>query len=129
MSEPTATETTGRDPDVTGADRADTAPGDRSARRARPDRVFDEERTQEYRGRWEEIQTRFAAEPRDAVEDADTLIADVVDSIRDRLEGERDRLAREWKDEGGDVGTEDLRRVLQRYRDFLDRLLQDDATR
>jgi hypothetical protein len=72
--------------------------------------------------RWEEIQTRFVDDPRQAVEDADTLVASVMQRIAEGFAQARDGLEGQWS-AGGDVGTEELRVALQRYRLFFRRLL------
>jgi hypothetical protein len=75
-----------------------------------------------FRGRWEEIQTRFVDDPRRAVEDADALVATVMRQLAEGFASERERLEGMWG-RGEDVGTEDLRVTLQRYRSFFQRLL------
>ena len=72
--------------------------------------------------RWEEIQTRFVDDPRQAVEDADALVASVMQRIADGFAQARDGLEGQWS-RGEDVGTEELRVALQRYRAFFRRLL------
>jgi hypothetical protein len=72
--------------------------------------------------RWEQIQVRFVDDPRDAVESADTLVANVMQRIAEGFALERERLEGMWG-RGEDVGTEDLRVALQRYRTFFHRLL------
>lgn len=74
------------------------------------------------RGRWEAIQVRFVDEPRTAVEEADALVASVMQRLADGFAEERERLEGMWG-RGEDVGTEDLRVALQRYRSFFHRLL------
>ena len=75
-----------------------------------------------YRRRWEEIQAAFVDEPRRAVEDADGLVAQVMQELAEGFARERERLESSW-DRGDDVSTEDLRVGLQRYRSFFRRLL------
>ncbi len=82
-------------------------------------------RAEEYRDRWGTIQTGFVDEPRQAVEDADGLVAEVITSIAERFSSERTRLEGQWND--GDVSTEELRTTLQHYRDFFNRLLDAPA--
>jgi hypothetical protein len=77
---------------------------------------------QGFMGRWEEIQIRFVDDPRRAVEDADQLVALVMQRLADGFAEERERLEGQWG-RGEDVGTEDLRVALQRYRSFFRRLL------
>ena len=73
--------------------------------------------------RWNEIQTTFVDEPRTAVEQADTLVAEVVRELARVFAEERSRLEGAWS-RGTDVSTEDLRQALQRYRDFFHTLLR-----
>ena len=68
------------------------------------------------------IQTRFVDEPRGAVEDADGLVATVMQHVAEGFADERERLEAQWG-RGEDISTEDLRVALQRYRSFFQRLL------
>jgi hypothetical protein len=76
----------------------------------------------EFQRRWEEIQVRFVDEPRGAVEDADALVATVMQRLAEGFAQERERLEAQWG-RGEDISTEDLRVALQRYRSFFQRLL------
>jgi len=76
----------------------------------------------DFQRRWEEIQTRFVDDPRQAVEDADALVAGVMQRIAEGFAEARDGLEGQWT-RGEDVGTEELRVALQRYRAFFRRLL------
>ncbi len=76
----------------------------------------------EFRARWERVQTSFVDEPRSAVEEADALVADLMQRLAETFSQERKSLEGQW-DRGDDVSTEDLRVALQRYRSFFDRLL------
>jgi hypothetical protein len=76
----------------------------------------------DFQRRWEEIQTRFVDDPRQAVEDADALVAGVMQRIAEGFAQARDGLEGQWS-RGEDVGTEELRVALQRYRGFFRRLL------
>jgi hypothetical protein len=75
-----------------------------------------------FNERWQQIQTDFVDRPREAVQEADTLVSDLVERITAGFREERERLERHW-DGGDDVSTEDLRVALQRYRAFFGRLL------
>ncbi|MGZ4273761.1 MAG: hypothetical protein ACXVRP_08355 [Solirubrobacteraceae bacterium] len=75
-----------------------------------------------FQQRWEEIQTRFVDEPRGAVEDADGLVANLMQQLAEGFAKERERLEAQWG-RGEDISTEDLRVALQRYRSFIQRLL------
>jgi hypothetical protein len=76
----------------------------------------------EYQRRWEQIQGRFVDEPRGAVEDADALVATVMQRLAEGFAVERERLEAQWG-RGEDISTEDLRVALMRYRSFFQRLL------
>jgi hypothetical protein len=76
----------------------------------------------EFQSRWEKIQTGFVDEPRQTVEQADELVAHVMQRLAEGFAAERERLEQQWG-RGEDVSTEDLRIALQRYRGFFQRLL------
>lgn len=84
--------------------------------------LFDSSRADGLRGRWTDIQAGFVDEPRRAVEQADSLVAEVMQQLAQAFSDARSGLERQW-DHGGDVNTEDLRQALRRYRSFFDRLL------
>ena len=56
------------------------------------------------------------------MEQADSLVADVIKRLADSFAGERSKLESQWS-RGENVDTEDLRMALQHYRAFFDRLL------
>jgi len=64
----------------------------------------------------------FVDAPRRSVEQADELVAAVMQRISDGFAEERSTLERQW-DRGDSISTEDLRVALQRYRVFFGRLL------
>ena len=76
----------------------------------------------ELSSRWESIQVTFVDDPRRAVEEADGLVAEVMQQLADGFARERENLEGQWT-RGEDVSTEDLRVALQRYRSFFQRLL------
>jgi hypothetical protein len=80
------------------------------------------EQNAEFQTRWEQIQTGFVDEPRQTVEQADELVADLMKRLAEGFAAERERLEGQWG-RGEDVSTEDLRVTLQRYRGFFQRLL------
>ena len=84
--------------------------------------LFAEDETQQFRADWLTIQTQFVDNPRNAVKQADELVAATMKRLAEVFAGERNNLENEW-DRGEDVSTEDLRIALQRYRAFFDRLL------
>jgi hypothetical protein len=75
-----------------------------------------------FRSRWDAIQTGFVDEPRHSVEQADSLVAEVMKRLAETFADERAKLEQQWS-QGDNVSTEDLRIALQRYRSFFDRLL------
>ena len=75
-----------------------------------------------FSDRWREIQTGFVDEPRRSVEQADALVAELMQRLAASFAEERSTLEAQW-DRGDDVSTEDLRVALTRYRSFFDRLL------
>ena len=78
--------------------------------------------TGDLRQQWEAIQAGFVDEPRRAVEQADSLVAEVIQRLAKSFADERTRLEGQWS-RGDQVGTEDLRVALQRYRSFFQDLL------
>ncbi len=84
--------------------------------------LFVENEAQDFRSKWEKIQTGFVDEPRKAVQDADNLVAATIKRLAEVFAEERSKLERDW-DRGDNVSTEDLRLALRRYRSFFDRLL------
>jgi hypothetical protein len=88
-----------------------------------PTALFASNEAQNLRSRWENIQIGFVDEPRQSVERADELVAEVIERLAEVFANERDKLEHEW-DRGDDVSTEDLRVALRRYRSFFDRLLK-----
>lgn len=71
-----------------------------------------------FAGRWDEIQSGFVNDPRRTVEQADRLVAEVIDHLSKMFREERAKLESQWS-KGGKVETEDLRLAMQRYRDFF----------
>jgi hypothetical protein len=80
------------------------------------------EDTESFRKKWERIQAGFVDEPRHSVEEADKLVAQIMKRLAASFAAERESLEGQW-DRGDEVGTDDLRIALQRYRSFFDRLL------
>jgi hypothetical protein len=84
--------------------------------------LFPDDELHNFRARWDQVQTSFVDEPRQAVEQADSLVANVVKRIAEQFSSERANLENQWA-QGDNVSTEDLRQALRRYRSFFDRLL------
>jgi hypothetical protein len=90
------------------------------ADRAEP--LLPADQTDRFRESWEEIQRDFVDRPRESVEQADALVADLMQRLAAGFSNERSRLESQWEG-GDDVSTEDLRVALTRYRSFFQRLL------
>ena len=84
--------------------------------------LFPSNETVDLRSKWEKIQTNFVDDPRNAVKEADALVAEATKRLAEIFAGERNKLEHDW-DRGEDVSTEDLRLALRRYRSFFDRVL------
>lgn len=97
-----------------------TAPAQPRAMASTP--LFSEADVHDLRDRWSNVQSEFVDEPRQAVEEADKLVATVMQRLAEGFANERSTLEKQWA-QGSDVSTEDLRVALQRYRSFFDRLL------
>jgi hypothetical protein len=93
-----------------------------SANVGSPAALLDREISEHFRTRWSEIQGKFVDEPRTAVQEADELVTAVVQKITQMFASEHSSLESQWN-QGSDVSTEDLRKALQRYRTFFNRLV------
>jgi hypothetical protein len=84
--------------------------------------LFADDELSDFHSRWTDVQSAFVDDPRDCVQKADGLVADVVDKLTAQFAQARSRLEEQWS-RGEEVSTEDLRIALQRYREFFERLL------
>jgi hypothetical protein len=96
----------GRDATVVSAESALLPEGDRS----------------KYQEQWSSIQTKFIDEPKECVQEADALVAGVIQQLATKFAEQRTSLEQQWGS-GGEASTEDLRQALQHYRSFFQRLL------
>ena len=78
--------------------------------------------SEQFRARWTEIQGKFVDEPRSAVQQADTLVSEVIAKITQMFASEHSSLESQWN-QGTEVSTEELRQALQHYRSFFNRLV------
>ncbi|ROQ99839.1 hypothetical protein EDE04_6397 [Streptomyces sp. 2132.2] len=85
--------------------------------------LLDTKEAEEYRTTWREIQGRFVDDPQEAVRSADTLVAEVMQTLARSFADHKQTLVDQWG-RGEEVATEDLRLALQRYRSFFNRLLK-----
>ncbi|MEU8995342.1 hypothetical protein AB0952_03780 [Streptomyces caniferus] len=77
---------------------------------------------EEFRSRWQRIQSEFVDDPREAVGAADTLVAEVMQALATTFSQHKQGLEGQWH-RGEEVATEELRVALQQYRSFFNRLL------
>ena len=84
--------------------------------------LFSDQSEREFRDRWRDIQTGFVDEPRNAVEQADELVAQLMQRLAQSFSEQRTQLEQQWES-ADKVSTEDLRVALTRYRSFFERLL------
>ena len=68
------------------------------------------------------MQGEFVDQPREAVEQADRLVADLMQSLAAQFSETRTGLESQWND-SDNVSTEELRVAMTRYRSFFERLL------
>jgi hypothetical protein len=84
--------------------------------------LFADDNLTVLRSRWDDVQTAFVDDPTKCVQEADALVAEVVEQLTAGFSDARSRLESQWA-RGEDVSTEDLRLALRRYREFFERLL------
>jgi hypothetical protein len=85
--------------------------------------LFSADEANNLHAKWDSVQVAFVDEPRQAVEEADRLIAATMKRLAEIFAEERQKLEQQW-DKGDNVSTEDLRIALRRYRSFFTRLLR-----
>jgi hypothetical protein len=104
--------------------RDDSAPSAAATARdeERLEPLMPDEDSEQYRSRWHELQASFVDEPQRVVEQADELVAELMQRLAKSFADERENLEEQWG-RGDDVSTEDLRVTLTRYRSFFERLL------
>lgn len=86
--------------------------------------LFDPREAEELQGRWREVQTAFVDDPRSAVQGADQLVAQVIQSLTASFAAHKKELDSQWQDsDQSGPATEDLRLALRRYRTLFNQLL------
>lgn len=85
--------------------------------------LFTPDQIGDLRSRWDNIQVRFVDEPRQCVEQADSLVAETMKRLAESFSKQREGLEQQWH-RGESISTEDLRLALRRYRSFFGRLMQ-----
>lgn len=86
------------------------------------DTLFGRDDVDGLRARWIELQASFVDEPRSAVQQADQLVAEVMQTMASMLSTSKHELEGQWQREGT-ADTEDLRQAMRQYRSFFDKLL------
>ena len=84
--------------------------------------LLSRDRGKEIESRWHEIQAGFVDEPRESVQQADQLVAELMQQLAADFAQTRSQLESQW-DSGEEASTEELRVALTRYRSFFRRLL------
>ena len=101
---------------------ASTDGAEQTEQEERTEELFSSDDSASFEQRWTEVQTRFVDDPRDAVASADHLVAEVMQTLARRFSDRKSTLEHQWDDEG-QADTEELRRAMQEYRSFFQRLL------
>lgn len=83
--------------------------------------LIDEEKITGFRDRWQNVQTGFVDDPKQAVRQADELVAAVISALATTFAEHKSELEAQWQQ--GEPATEELRIALRRYRSFFDQLL------
>ncbi len=84
--------------------------------------LFTDDEVDQYRTEWRGLQSDFVDSPRDAVQHADQLVAQVIQSLATTFADHKKSLEGQWS-KGEQVETEELRVALRQYRAFFDKLL------
>jgi hypothetical protein len=84
--------------------------------------LFPEDVAGGFRSRWDAVQIGFVDDPKQAVQQADELVAQVMKSLAESFSRQRANIEGAV-DGGNEASTEALRVALQRYRSFFQRLL------
>lgn len=84
--------------------------------------LFPPDTAQAFRSDWDAVQIGFVDDPRQAVQQADELVAKVMKSLAESFAQQRASIEADvGRNEQAD--TENLRVALRRYRSFFERLL------
>ena len=84
--------------------------------------LFSSDEVDQFRTEWRGLQSDFVDSPRDAVQHADQLVAQVIQSLATTFADHKKSLEGQWS-KGEQVETEELRVALRQYRAFFDKLL------
>jgi hypothetical protein len=84
--------------------------------------LFASDVASEFRSRWDAVQIGFVDDPKQAVRQADELVAQVMKSLAESFSSERARFESQLEQKDS-ASTENMRVALRRYRSFFQRLL------
>jgi hypothetical protein len=84
--------------------------------------LFADDDSERFRGRWHDVQSGFVDDPKQAVQDADALVAELMQTLASTFADRKHSLEGQWQ-QGGEAETEDLRLALRGYRSFFDQML------
>ncbi|WP_219519909.1 hypothetical protein [Nonomuraea ceibae] len=96
--------------------------GEPPAHAAPQERALFDQDPAEVQARWRDLQTAFVDDPGEAVQRADGLVGEVVETLTSTLNARTGELRERWKG-AGDGDTEQLRLALREYRGMLEQLL------
>jgi hypothetical protein len=83
---------------------------------------FSPAETQAFRSRWNNIQVRFVDDPASAVDEANTLVSDAIEHLRQGFTAQR-QPHEQASDPDKRDSTEERRLLLRRYRILVERLV------
>ncbi|MFE9534800.1 hypothetical protein [Streptomyces sp. NPDC006691] len=86
-------------------------------------RLLPADEREQLAGRLQQAVTSFLDSPRQAVEEADSALTEVVTQLTNALADRQNTLRANWQSQDTRVGTEELRVALQQYRETTERLL------
>jgi hypothetical protein len=86
--------------------------------------LFDESVAADFRKRWNDVQIGFVDDPKQAVQQADELVAQVMKSLAESFARQRADIEAGVGSGTEAASTENQRVALRRYRSFFDRLLE-----
>ena len=78
---------------------------DKAAAVSKPTPLFSESEMGDFRSQWSKVQTGFVDEPHQTVEEADKLVAAVMQRLAEGFANERSGLEKQWES-GENVSTE-----------------------
>ena len=83
---------------------------------------FSPAETQAFRSRWNNIQVRFVDDPASAVDEANSLVSDAIEHLKQGFTAQRPPRG-QMSDSNQRDSTEERRLLLRRYRTLVERLV------